>query len=483
MQTLKTPYLCILYLFHRLHNHGRPRLGHAERAAGLPGRDKRGGGGLGRLQRCGLNPQGWEGGSSGCFGRLRLHRLCVRDHGRSKRNLPPLQLLISLPLLAILLHPILLPGPAHAPLRDPAGVLDPHGLEGPLEERAAHDGPVVVVDARVGGLVPAVVGGLGARHDLRAEDVPVAVLAVVVVLKHAARGVGGEHRGDELPALVDPAVLVAELLYGGGLLPVVEVVLDAAVAGGEGEALQLQNEVVPCREVVLAPDIADVARQTADVERADEVDGEGHRGRTALVLAALELRGVRDPPGPGDLCDKADGVPDAEDPALGVRVFNEPEVDHELLPVQGVAVVPEALQSREDVIDGHDVDEGVDHPRELQPLKRGKVRHHGPAPVDAQDEADVADVDRVAQGEGALGVRVGEVELWYDFCYLMGNVQIGGLVAEVGGLAVVIRGDIAQQIGCVIDPRCREERGRRAGEGAIVHYHIGFAHVGKPIEQ
>ena len=75
-----------------------------------------------------------------------------------------------------------------------------------------------MVDARVGRVdVPTIVGQLVARHDLGARDVPVAVLAVVVAFRHARGGVGGENSRDDLPTLIDPTLIVLELLHGDGL--------------------------------------------------------------------------------------------------------------------------------------------------------------------------------------------------------------------------------------------------------------------------
>ena len=132
-------------------------------------------------------------------------------------------------------------------------------------------------------------------------------------------------------------------------------VLDASVARSKGELLQLEHQIVPRRNVVLAPDVADVARQTADIEGTDEIHGKRYGRRATLVLATLQLRGVWDAPGARNLSDKADGVANIKRPPLSVRVLHETEVDHELLPIQSVMVVPEALQPREDVVHRNNV--------------------------------------------------------------------------------------------------------------------------------
>jgi hypothetical protein len=64
-----------------------------------------------------------------------------------------------------------------------------------------------------------------------------------------------------------------------------------------------------------------------------------------------------------------------------------------------VASVPEALKACQDIINSHQIDNGIHHPRELQALKRCNVFNHRTPSVDSQHKPNVSDVDGMTQGE------------------------------------------------------------------------------------
>ena len=265
----------------------------------------------------------------------------------------------------------------------------------------------------------------------------------------------------------------------------VEVILYGAITGCNGKLFELEDQIIPRRYICLTPDIAHVASQPTHEEGADEVDRKGHRPVPALMLPALKFRSVGHPPWPRHLADKPDRISNSEIAVLCVRILYEAQIHHELLPVVSLAPVPEALKAREDVIHSHQIDNGVHHTRQLQALKRRDVFHHRPPPINAQHKSDVANVDRVAQGERPLGIGVGQVQLRDYLLNAVRDVEIGGLVTEIGRFAIIIGGDgaIPKQIRGIIDPRGREKRGSGGWQRAVARHDVGPAHIRDAVEK
>ena len=308
---------------------------------------------------------------------------------------------------------------------------------------------------------------------------PVPVLAIVIPFVHLRRGVGAQNGRNNLPRIIHAPVLVFELLDSNRFLPMVQVIFDGPVLDSYRKPLQLENQIIARRHIRLTPDIAHITRQPTHKEGADEIDGERDRAVPALVLPALQLRRVGHAPRPRHLADESDGVAHGESPSLCVRVLDKAQIDHELLPIVRLALIPEALQACEEIVDGHQVHNRVHHARELQALERGDVFHHGPSPVDAEHESDIADVDRMAQRKGPLRIRIRQIELRDDLLHAVRDVEVRGLIAEVGGFAIVVRGHraVAEQIRRIVDPRRRQKRRRRRRQRSVVHDDVRPAHV------
>jgi hypothetical protein len=226
--------------------------------------------------------------------------------------------------------------------------------------------------------------------------VPVAVLAIVVPLAYTCWRICGQDGRNYLPTFVNTPLLILELLHRNGLFPVITVVLDRAILCRKRQLFELENQIIASRHVGLAPYITHVTREPTDEEGADKVNRKGHRSVTAFMLPTLQLGCMRDPPRSGRLADESNRIPHGERTALGIRIIHKSQIDHELLPVVCVALVPVALQAGQDVINSHHINNRINHARELQPLECGDVTDNGPPSIDAKHETDVTYINRVA---------------------------------------------------------------------------------------
>jgi hypothetical protein len=157
---------------------------------------------------------------------------------------------------------------------------------------------------------------------------PIAMLTIIIPFMHTQRCVCAQDGRNDLPCFIHPPFLELELLNRDGFLPMVEMILDGAVAGCDWKLLKLENQIIASRNIGLAPDITHIARQSANEEGADEVHRKCHRSMPALMLATLELRRVGHPPGPCNLAYKADRVPHGEISTLRVRILDKAQVNH-----------------------------------------------------------------------------------------------------------------------------------------------------------
>ena len=230
----------------------------------------------------------------------------------------------------------------------------------------------------------------------------------------------------------------------------------------------------------MVPDVDDVLLLAVEDHVADEVDRPGGGARGALVLPPLPL-------GPTDDAEGADEVANQEADVLEPETFGAVfkadlvEVMEEVEPGAGVAGDVEELDTGEDVIEGGEVDEGVDGGGHAEALGAPGA-HHGAdrgGAVEAHDEGDVAVIYAVGDLEavGGVDLRGGEADGGHDLLDAVGVVDVGRLARLVARLAEGVGVQVAEEGGAVVDAGVGGvmQRGRQAvggGQGARVHDHI-----------
>jgi hypothetical protein len=229
------------------------------------------------------------------------------------------------------------------------------------------------------------------------------------------------------------------------------------------------------------PDVDHVALLAIDDHVANEVDRPRGGARCGLVLPPLSLGAADDAEGADEVPDDVAYVLEAE----GVRMVPEAglvEVVEEIEPGAGVVLDVEELEAGEDVVQGGEVDEGVDGGGHAIALGALGVHHgaRGGGAVEAHDEGDVAVIDAMGDLKGVDGIDLGEREAngGHDLLDAMGLVEVGSLAGLVPGLTVGVGVQVAEERGVVVDAGVGGvmEGGREAvgrGQGARVHDNIG----------
>ena len=212
-------------------------------------------------------------------------------------------------------------------------------------------------------------------------------------------------------------------------------VLDGAVSGADRQFFEFENQIVPCGNVVLAPYVAYIARQPGDEQGGDEIHGVRDRPAAPFVLPALHFARMRNAERPrgAHVVHKAKRVARRKVGSLGVSIVDEAQIDHELLPIGGLPFLPVALEPGQDVVDRHQIHNRIDHAAQLKPVECVDIGHHHPTAVDAQHEADIANIHRVAELEGALGAGVRQADLWNDLLNPVCDVEVRRLIRQVIG--------------------------------------------------